>query len=172
MRILVLIVAIVLTAGCSTPYQKESWLDGGFDEVQLAPNVWRVSFKGNEFTGSDTATDYAMLRSAELTLQSGYRYFAFASSRLDREKFSITTPVTTTTTFGASQESDGIFGVAKSVSTGGRTYDYYKPRANNTVVMFHDKPSDGALAFDAQTICRSLGAKYSVSCGRRPSLQN
>lgn len=56
----------LLLAACATGYKPEGF-SGGFFELQLSENVYRVSFDGNGYTGSRRAADMALLRSAELT---------------------------------------------------------------------------------------------------------
>jgi hypothetical protein len=48
---------------------------GGYQEEQLAPNIYRVAFFGNGYTNPQTASEYLIHRCAELTEQKGYRYF-------------------------------------------------------------------------------------------------
>jgi hypothetical protein len=48
--------AFVLSA-CSTPYQPMSAF-GGYREIQLAPEIYRVMFFGNGYTNGQTATEY------------------------------------------------------------------------------------------------------------------
>jgi hypothetical protein len=65
-------------AGCTvapTPFQPLG-AEGGYDETRLQENVWRVSFRANAYTSESEVVDYLFLRSAELTRQSGYPYFA------------------------------------------------------------------------------------------------
>ena len=52
---------------------------GGFEDAQLAPDIYRVSFSGNAFTSSDRVQDFALLRAAELTLANKAQYFAIMS---------------------------------------------------------------------------------------------
>jgi hypothetical protein len=42
-------VCIASLVGCATGYQAQGFT-GGFDETQLSPNVYRVTFKGNGYT--------------------------------------------------------------------------------------------------------------------------
>lgn len=62
---------IVFLLGCGTPYGTI----GGSSEIQLAPNSYRVSFPPTGYISWDLAYRSALLRCAELTIQSGYRYF-------------------------------------------------------------------------------------------------
>jgi hypothetical protein len=161
-RIAVLL-ASTLLVGCATPYEKNGLL-GGFDETQIAPNVWRVSFQGNGYTSSDRAEDLVLLRSAELTVQNGYSYFGLASSRLSASQMAYTTPVTTTTSASAYALGNTAYGTATSISYGGNTNFVSMPSAKNTVVMFKDRPDSASMIFDARLVCRTVGAKYKVTC--------
>jgi hypothetical protein len=155
-----------LLAGCATPYQSQG-LMGGFDETQIAPNVWRVSFKGNGYTSPERAENLALLRSADLTLRSGFSYFGLASARVGSSVSAFTTPVTTTTTASAHVVGNSAYGRATSTSYGGDTFFVSKPSANNTVVMFREKPEVSGMVYDAQFICDSVGTKYKAQCGAK-----
>jgi hypothetical protein len=69
-----LFVCAAFLSACATPYQPMSAL-GGYREIQLAPDIYRVMFFGNGYTNSELAVEYALRRCAELTQQNGYRYF-------------------------------------------------------------------------------------------------
>lgn len=156
---------IGLTA-CATAY-KPSGFAGGFEETALAPNVYRVSFDGNGYTSSTRAEELALLRSADLTLQKGFKFFGLADSNLENSISTHTTPVTSTTTVNANAYGNSIYGTANTTTTGGQTYLMSKPSAKNLVVMFEEKPEVLGMIFDAAFICESIGAKYKVTCGER-----
>jgi hypothetical protein len=48
----------------------------GFSEVRVASNAYVVRFYSREDTSFDRQMDFALLRSAELTLRDGYTHFA------------------------------------------------------------------------------------------------
>src|SRR5882724_2256033 len=75
-----LLTLILSLAGCATTYQPQSF-SGGFSETQLDKNVFRVSFKGNGYTQAERAEEMALLRSAELTLKNGFKYFVIIDGR-------------------------------------------------------------------------------------------
>lgn len=54
---------------------------GGYDDLQLAPNIYRVSFRGNGYTGPDRVVDFTLLRAAELSLQNGAKQFVVLKRR-------------------------------------------------------------------------------------------
>lgn len=72
--------AVLLLAGCQAPatYQPRTANSAtGYTDEQLAQNRWRVTFTGNSSTRRETVENYLLLRAAEVTLKSGYRWFLF-----------------------------------------------------------------------------------------------
>lgn len=72
---------LVLLGACSTPYQPAGWFSmrGGYDEKELEPGIWRVTFGGNGYTSRESAQTYWLYRCAELTLEKGYDGFQILS---------------------------------------------------------------------------------------------
>lgn len=161
---------VLALTGCMTAYQPDG-LTGGYTEVQLSENVWRVSFKGNGYTSRERAVDMALLRSADLTIQQGYNYFAFSDSKSRTDTVGVgTTPTTSYTTGSAYRSGNNIYGSATTTTTGGQTIFISTPTANNTVVMFKNKPENvNGMVYSALFICDSLGKKYDVQCASRTS---
>ncbi len=83
---------LALAAGLSacataTPYQPDrpgQSTSGGFSEVRLAANRYRVTFRGNTLTSRDTVERYLLFRSAELTAQGGFDWFLLENRETDR----------------------------------------------------------------------------------------
>ena len=77
-------VAIIVSAGLAgcetaTPYQPNvqgQATRGGYSEVRVEPDRWRVTFSGNTVTPRETVEGYLLFRAAELTLQNGDDWFA------------------------------------------------------------------------------------------------
>ena len=126
----------ILFSGCKTTYQ-DAGFTGGYTESQLDKNVFKVSFNGNAFTSLHRATDFTLLRSAELTLINGFRYFVII------------------------EEDSRIENTTGSTGTTGQTYNYSKPRASNTIVCFEEKPESG-FSYDAAFIKESLMKKHKI----------
>jgi hypothetical protein len=80
MRIVaVCLVSALAVSGCmSTPYQP-SGMTGGFRELQIKDNIWRVGFGGNGFTTRETVQTYWLYRSADLAIEKGYDGFEILS---------------------------------------------------------------------------------------------
>ncbi len=77
-------VAILLTS-CATGYQKQDFTEE-FSETQLGENIFQISFNGNADTSRERASDLTLLRSAEVAVEKGFRYFTI----VDSEKYSKT----------------------------------------------------------------------------------
>jgi hypothetical protein len=74
MKIFVTFFLPLFLCACATAYQPKG-ATGGFTEVQLDTNVFKVSFQGNAYIKADEVEDLALLRSAELTLKNGFSHF-------------------------------------------------------------------------------------------------
>jgi hypothetical protein len=80
LRLSALAVAALLLAGCETAatYGPSTGHGApGYSDQQLTANRYRVTFTGNSVTPRATVEDYLLLRSAEVTLNSGYHWFMF-----------------------------------------------------------------------------------------------
>lgn len=88
-----LIVALALSAGLAscatpTPYQpniKGQSTGGGYSEIRVEPNRYRVNFTGNSLTTRETVEGYLLFRAAELTVESGYDWFAIVDRDTDKK---------------------------------------------------------------------------------------
>ena len=150
---------IALLSSCATPYQTTG-LSGGFSETRLAENIFRVSFIGNGYTRGERAEDFALLRSAELTLEHGYTHFALAGSNTSSETSAVTTPTTSYTTGSAYASGGRVYGNATTNTYGGQTIFISRPTASNTVFMFKGKPDIQGMIFDAKFLYDSIRKKY------------
>jgi hypothetical protein len=71
------LISVIALNGCATPYQPMgSKKMGGFSESIQPTGEYVVSFLGNNATPTKFLVDYALLRSAELTLANSKKYFA------------------------------------------------------------------------------------------------
>jgi hypothetical protein len=157
----VLIIAAFLLASCATDYQKQGF-SGGFSETRLSENIFRVSFGGNVFTSRERASDFNLLRSAEIALKSGFSYFVIVNSEVYSKTITYTTPTTSHTTGSAYVYGNYVHGSATTRTTGGRTYYFSKPGTTNTIVCFKDKPEIGGLVYDAYYLFKSIKGKYGI----------
>lgn len=157
--------AVLIISGCATAYQKDGF-SGGFNETKIAPNAWRVTFAGNGYTSRTKAEDFTLLRSADLTLQSGFQYFAIVGSNSDMSTVSSwTAPTTSTTNVTANRYGNTVTGTGTTTNYGGNTFLISKPSSSNTIVMFKTEPQGHGMIYDAKFLCDSMGSKYQIQCG-------
>lgn len=158
---LILDIAVVLfLAACATPYQN-SGFSGGYSETQFDDNVFKVSFRGNGYTSMERASDFTLLRSAELTLQHGYNYFVIVEEQNHTRNSTYTTPTTSNTTANVYGSGNYAYGTATTTTYGGQTYNISKPSTSNTIILFKEKPEDG-FSFNAEFIYKELREKYGI----------
>jgi hypothetical protein len=69
---------LMLLGGCATDYQK-SGLTGGYTDLQLNGDIWRVRYGGNGFTSYETVQTYWLNHCAEMALEKGYDGFEILS---------------------------------------------------------------------------------------------
>lgn len=155
MRKVVMLLLVVLTA-CASPYQREGF-GGGYSETQLSENVFKVSFRGNGYTGGDRAADMALLRSAEVTLEHGFKYFAVVDEQSSSSYGTYTAPTTT----NASVTGYGNSAYGTATTYGGQTFLIAKPRSTNLIACFNQKP-EGFFVFEAEFVAKSLRDKFGV----------
>jgi len=159
---LILVTLIAFMQGCATSYQRNGF-SGGYSETQLGENIFKVSFRGNGYTDSERASDFALLRSAELTTENGFRYFTIVESGNESSKSAYTTPTHSYTTGSAYGYGNTVYGSATTTTYGGQTYLISKPRATNTIVCFKEKPEVAGLIFDAEFVKKSLKEKWGIT---------
>lgn len=139
------LLAALLCAGCATKYQPEG-LTGGYSELQLSQDTYRISVAGNGYTSTRRAEEIALLRAAELTLEKGFERFIVGSGGV-RQEYAGRTDVQATR-------------VGNSVIvTGGD--DIHKP--SGTIVIRFVAKADPAFpaAMDAKLIQSQLKPKLS-----------
>jgi hypothetical protein len=77
MRLFVFAV-LVLLSGCATSYQKQS-VSGGYSDMHLEEDIYRVVFDGNGYTSRETVQTYWLYRCASLALEKSFDGFEILS---------------------------------------------------------------------------------------------
>jgi hypothetical protein len=77
-RVLALGCVAFLLSGCATDYQK-SGFTGGYSELQLKDDIWRVRYGGNGYTTYETVQTYWLIHCAQMALDKGYSGFEILS---------------------------------------------------------------------------------------------
>jgi len=161
MRASIIVLLVAVLSGCATTYQRESF-SGGYSETQLGENIFQVTFRGNGYTSRERASDLSLLRSAEVVLENGFRYFVIVESEKGSKVSAHTTPSTSYTTGSAYGYGNYAHGSATTTTSGGQTYFISKPRATNTILCFKEKPEINGLVFDAEFVTKSIKQKYEI----------
>ena len=156
----IIVLVLVFLQGCETAYQS-SGFSGGYSETQLDTNVFKVTFRGNGYTSTERASDFTLLRSAELALQNGFKYFVVIDANSYTSKSIYTTPTTYNTTANVYGTGNYAYGNATTTMYGGQTYSISKPSSSNTIVCFTEKPSN-AFSYNAEFIFKNITEKYGI----------
>jgi len=179
-RTAVFAAALALAAGLAacatpTPYQPNApghHASGGYSEVLVEPDRWRVTFAGNTVTARETVETYLLYRAAELTLQQGFDWFSTVDRSTLRSSYAYVDP----TFYGGGwygwgpswrfhNHGWGGWGPYGAGYWGGpwggpwgydiRTYDQFEATAE---IQMHrgPKPQADPRAFDARAVVESL----------------
>jgi len=143
---------VLIVTSCATPYQAANFV-GGFSETQLDIDLFTISFNGNGYTSSERASDFALLRCADLSLENNYLFFKIIDSQ---SNIKTTYSVTTDSNYDANSFGRSIYGNSTS-RTNVQTIE--KPTISITIRLLKEK-ADGT--YSASFISKSIRAKYSI----------
>jgi len=161
-------------SGCATPYARQS-LIGGYSETQLSENIFTVTFRGNGYTTRERASDFTLLRCAEIAINNGYNYFIIIDIEKYTTDMALTTPTTSYTTgyghtsgsvnmYGSHGTFSGnTFGSAKTTTYGGQTFLISKPTTSNTILCMNEKSDGNPFVFDAVFLAKSVTKRYHLN---------
>jgi hypothetical protein len=156
----VLALAALGLSGCATMYQSHGFT-GGYSDTQLAADEFVVNFSGNGFTSSERASDFALLRAADLTEKAGYWYFTIAQAQDDGTYSTVVMPGYSQTTVHGYGHGGSFHAVASTWGTGPIAIPVFKPHSKLLIHCYHDKPP-GVQAFEAMFIETSIRNKYGI----------
>lgn len=179
------VAALALTAGLAacatpTPYQpniRGQAVSGGFSEMRLEGDRWRVNFAGNTLTDRETVEGYLLFRAAELTRDQGYDWFEIVDRETNRDRRTYVEPDPFYRpwygrSYGYWRPSWRYYGPR----WGWRTWDPFwgdpfwadrmdvrtvdKFEASAEIVMHRGpKPADDPRAFDARGVMETIGPR-------------
>ena len=129
----IILFLVIFLNGCATktPYQSIAY-SGGYSNTIIDENIFKVSFKGNGFTSKERVEDFTLLRSAEITLQYGFKYFIIINSD------------------------------SYSTLTAYQNNIYSKPSSTNIIKCFKRKPKFNTIIYNANFIKKSIKEKYNI----------
>ena len=166
----ILIAVNIFCAGCATQYQANG-ITGGFRDIRLAPDIFRITFRGNGYTSADRVQDFALLRACELTLNYKFTCFAIIDQRASSTPFTVSTPATSTTsTYGSGNVSGRVYGnqfngyayinsTSYTTYTPGQTFTFFKPTSGLMIQVFPQKP-ENIPTFDAHFMLNEITNRY------------
>ena len=159
-RIRFVVPLLLLTVGCATAYQPTG-LGGGYSDTQLAPDIFRVVFRGNQYTAPERVQDFALLRASELALQDGFACFALIDESNTVIASTFNTPAQANTTGSGVINGNTVNYDENTTYYPSQTYTFYKPNTGLLIKAFKSKP-DGIFTLDAEFLQQSLRAKYQI----------
>lgn len=173
---ILLIISFVLLVGCSSPTAYQS-IDGDedYNETQLKSNLFRVIFKGNENTSHERVADFALLRSAELSLLQNFEYFVILKETEYSKDESYTTLgisnanySTNITSVPVGKNENGtiynthIYENSHSIYIPPEQVSISYPRKAIVIECYKKEPKTKQLYFNAAFILKSIKQKYQI----------
>ena len=153
----------IVLSGCATGYKPNGFIgNGGFEDVELAPNYFRVTFRGNEKTSKERATDFTLLRASDLMLERNCPSFVVVKSSEEVRKGSLFIPQTQTTYSNATAYGNTAYGTATTTTMGGGFATLHFPKVTMEVKCTADLPDLEKNIYDVKFINKSLKTKYKI----------
>jgi hypothetical protein len=128
----------------------------GYRSVELTSDVHRVTYRGDTLTSPELAEDFALLRSAEIALESGFPYLRVL------ERIDATSSITDTTTMPAMPVCDG-YGECYTPPPTTITTTFTYPAFSFTVKLLRAASEDESFVFDARFLLYSLRRQHGIS---------
>ncbi len=148
----VVLVAALAFGGCATQYQ-EMGFSGGVAAERMTADTYRISARGNGYTGHTTIQDYMVLKAAETTKQSGGTHFFIISAADASSAGYVATPGQARTSFSGN--------TAYTTYTPGTVHQFIKPGQDAYIrvltVPSGAQPPAGAMLAD--DIIQFVGAR-------------
>ncbi|MEG2263904.1 MAG: hypothetical protein RSC68_06010 [Acinetobacter sp.] len=164
-KVKVLVIGCILLTGCASTYQANRSFggNGGFEETELAPNYFRITFKGNAHTSADRVHDFALLRASELMGSRGCWAFEVVKSNSEVREMSFYMPKTQSTNATVSSFGNTAYGNATTTTYGGNEIKQYFPRTSIDVKCSKKEVDIENGIFDTEFIQIALKQKYKIS---------
>ena len=162
----VLLLALSACAGKPTPYQpQEKDQEEGYEEQRLQEQVWRISFRANRYTREEDVVDFLFLRSAELTLQSGFTHFVVENDYSRTQSASNRGARTGLSMGFGSGGGNSFWGMGFGFSPQGNTDSYVAYHLGMFIVrMLNAQEAAGRKeAYEAAFILKNMEAKKQAS---------
>ena len=150
--------------GCSVlyvycRYQPTDIWGCGYKVAKIQDNIYSISFTGSQNDNFQRIKDFALLRSADTTLENGYKYFLIVENNYTGTSYGTT---------GQAATSGNVNVYENSATYSGSTTGYSVTQQRNTVTYaiqcFKEKPPDvKVMVYDAQQIADNLRKEYRLA---------
>lgn len=148
-----LILITFLLSGCVTGNYQSFSSGVGYQVEQQSDSEYYVTYTGTPKTKIEKVNDFALLRSAELTLEKGFNYFVITEAINNKTALtSVQQSLVSYRDFGMGDNSP----VASSGALSGPS-----AKSELTISLYKDKPN--GIAYDAQIIEKAIKEEYKVS---------
>lgn len=128
--------------GCATGYKPNGW-SGGYSEMKLGNDMYKVSFNGNGYTGSERVANYFLRRCAEITKENGFEYFAMVDQLASSSQHSLGT----TTNGNINQSANGGYNYNSNSQT-----NYVTKHSREGVIKLFKSGSQPPVAYEASVV--------------------
>lgn len=149
MKHLYTIFVVLALSGCVTGSYQPFSSGYGYQSEPKGENTYYVTYTGSGNTGIEKINDFALLRSAELTLEKGFKYFVITEAKNNKEELQIIQP---------SLSSFNDMGGGGGVSPG--TLSGPKAKSELTILLFNEKPDD--IHYEAERIVQAMRDEYQI----------
>src|SRR5262245_16039243 len=145
--------------GCATPYGPHQ-LAGGYSEVRIQNDMYRIVVDGNGFIHKSAVDYYALVRAAELTVQQGRNYFRVLGGDTDIKTTNVFIPgqtFATSNTFGTGHSHAAAYPIGRNVYA--NAYGTYNASTFATVSStpsYSTAIQKPIVTIDVQTLPRRL----------------
>lgn len=164
---MLVLIAVISCAGCASSLYRplDSAERSGYSTKSLGGAEWRVTFQASAGVNPYILHDFVMLRAAELTLESGHRYFVilrdtdFARIADNRARRAIASDSKLIASGGGLS---GTMTIRRTSTTTTYPEGFQNDGIVNLVIRLTDDPNlqvGNSPAFDAKSLVRTLRAQ-------------
>ncbi|MHC3044934.1 CC0125/CC1285 family lipoprotein [Acinetobacter nosocomialis] len=156
------LIPIILLSACATSYQSNG-LTGGFEDTELSPGYYRITFRGNGVTSREKVNEFALLRASDLMLSRGCKSFQVLNGKDTVNTSYVDLPRTTST--NANVYAYGNYATANATTTtyGGGLQSVHRAKTTLDARCINAEADPSQNIFDTNFINQKLKEKYRVN---------
>ncbi|HCQ9935465.1 CC0125/CC1285 family lipoprotein [Acinetobacter nosocomialis] len=156
------LIPIILLSACATSYQSNG-LTGGFEDTELSPGYFRISFRGNGVTSSERVNEFALLRASDLMLSNGCKSFQVLNGKDSINTSYVELPRTTTTNANIYGYGNYASANATTMTYGGGLKSVHRAKTTIDVRCINAEADPSQNIFDTNFINNKLKQKYRIN---------